>query len=60
MTGFVRVFANGWRMPSTADELAAASRTDFLRAAGSRRWGLLLSNFAAMAISTMMMTLDPV
>jgi len=56
----LRVASNGRRMPSTADELAAASRTDFLRVAASRRWGLLLSNFSAMVISMMMMMLDPV
>jgi hypothetical protein len=41
---------NGRRMPSTADELAAASHTDFVRASASRRCGLLLSNFAAIAM----------
>ena len=38
-------FANGRRIPSTAEELAAAERTDFLRVAGLRRYGLLLSRF---------------
>jgi hypothetical protein len=44
--------AKGLRMPSTADELAAARRMDFALIAGSRRYGLLLSKLAAIDSST--------
>lgn len=41
-------FANGLRIPSTADELAAETRSATARFAGSRRYGLLSRRLVAM------------